>query len=94
MPLIKSAISEIRKDKKKTARNRIRKEKMHASVKAVEKLAKSGVAEKISEAVKTAYKAIDKAAKKNLIHKKTAARRKSKMAKLAKISSAKKPAAS
>jgi len=94
MPLIKSAINEIRKDKKKTARNRIRKEKMHASIKTVEKLAKSGVAEKISKAVKTAYKAIDKAAKRNLIHKKTAARRKSKVAKLVKISSAKKPASS
>ncbi|MCK5472044.1 30S ribosomal protein S20 [Candidatus Gracilibacteria bacterium] len=94
MPLIKSAISEIRKDKKKTARNRIRKERMHTSIKIIEKLAKSGVTEKISEAVKTAYKAIDKAAKRNLIHKKTAARRKSGVAKLAKISSAKKPAAS
>lgn len=94
MPLIKSAINEMRKDKKKTARNRIRKEKMRASIKTVAKLAKSGAVEKISEAVTAAYKAIDKAAKRNLIHKKTAARRKSRVAKMAKISSAKKPVAS
>ncbi|MFH1546078.1 MAG: 30S ribosomal protein S20 [Patescibacteria group bacterium] len=90
MPLIKSAINEMRKDKKKTARNRIRKEKMHTSIKIVEKLVKSKeAAGKISEAVKTAYQAIDKAAKKNLIHKKTAARRKSGVAKLAKAAAGK-----
>lgn len=86
MPIIKSAIKEVRKDKKKTARNRIRKEKMHDSIKAVEKVVKEkGAAEKISDALKTAYKAIDKAAKRNLLHKKTAARRKSKVAKMAKF---------
>jgi len=85
MPLIKSAINEMRKDRKKTARNRIRKERMHDSIKTVERLGKSeNAAEKISAAVTAAYKAIDKAAKKNLIHKKTAARRKSKVAKVAK----------
>ena len=85
MPIIKSAIKEMRKDKKKTARNRLRKEKMHDSIKAVEKITKEkGAAEKISEALSAAYKAIDKAAKRNLLHKKTAARRKSKVAKMAK----------
>jgi small subunit ribosomal protein S20 len=85
MPLIKSAIKEMRKDKKKTARNRMRKEKMHDSIKAVEKLVKSkSPIEKITSAIKSAYKAIDKAAKRNLLHKKTASRRKSKVAKMAK----------
>lgn len=90
MPLIKSAINEVRKDRKKTARNRLQKDRMRASIKSVEKLAKAkDGAEKLTEAVKTAYKAIDKAAKKNLLHKKTAARRKSKVAKLAKLASKK-----
>ena len=85
MPLIKSAINEVRKDRKKTPRNRVQKEKMHDSIKSVEKLAKDkDGAAKLGEAVKAAYKSIDKAAKKNLLHKKTAARRKSGVAKLAK----------
>ena len=40
MPLIKSAIKEMRKDKRKTARNRLRKENMHDAIKHVEKLSK------------------------------------------------------
>lgn len=85
MPLIKSAIKAMRKDRKKTARNRVQKDKMHDSIKTVEKLSKAKEsAEKLVEAVKAAYKTIDKAAKKNLLHKKTAARRKSKVAKMAK----------
>lgn len=85
MPLIKSAIKAMRKDRKKTARNRLQKDKMHDSIKAVEKLSKAkDSVEKLVAAVKAAYKTIDKAAKKNLLHKKTAARRKSKVAKLAK----------
>jgi small subunit ribosomal protein S20 len=85
MPIIKSAINEMRKDKKKTARNRMRREKMHDAIKTIEKLVREkGAVEKITVALKSAYKAIDKAAKKNLLHKKTAARRKAKVAKLAK----------
>ncbi len=89
MPLIKSAINEMRKDKKKTAQNRIRKEKMRASIKAVAKLVKEKTTDKIPDAVKTAYKAIDKATKQNLLHKKTAARRKSGVARLAKTTTGK-----
>ena len=90
MPLIKSAIKKMRQDKKKTSRNRIQKEKLHDSVKAIEKLAKTGAADKLPDALKAAYQAIDKAAKKNLIHKKTAARRKSNVAKLVKATVGKK----
>ena len=84
MPLLKSAINEMRKDRKKTARNRLQKENMHATIKAVEKLAKAKDTEKIGAAVNAAYKAIDKSTKRNLLHKKTAARRKAGVAKLAK----------
>jgi len=90
MPLLKSAIKEMRKDKKKTSRNRIRKEKMHGSIKTLMKLAKEKSVDKIPEALKAAYKAIDKATKRNLLHKKTAARRKAKVAKLAKSAAGKK----
>ncbi|MCF7846094.1 MAG: 30S ribosomal protein S20 [Candidatus Peribacteraceae bacterium] len=84
MPLLQSAIKEMRKDRKKTARNRVQKDKMHAAIKSVERLAKANESAKLGEAVKAAYKAIDKSAKRNLLHKKTAARRKSGVAKLAK----------
>ena len=84
MPLLKSALKAMRRDRKKTARNRVQKDKMHASIKLVEKLAKAKDAAKLGEALKSAYKTIDKAAKKNLLHKKTAARRKSQVAKMAK----------
>ncbi|MFH0834080.1 MAG: 30S ribosomal protein S20 [Patescibacteria group bacterium] len=84
MPLLKSALKAMRRDRKKTARNRVQKNKMHDSIKLVEKLAKAKDTAKIGEALKSAYKTIDKAAKRNLLHKKTAARRKSQVAKMAK----------
>lgn len=73
----------MRKDKKNTARNRMQKEKMHDAIQAV----KTAVAKKesnIGEALKSAYKAIDKAVKRNLLHPKTGNRRKSQVAKAAK----------
>ena len=78
----------MRKDKKKTARNRMQKEKMHTAIKAVETAAAAKDA-KIGDAVKAAYKAIDKAVKRNLLHAKTGSRRKSKVAKLAKTAAKK-----
>ncbi len=89
MPLIKSAINEMRKDKKKTSRNRVRKEQMQAAIKAVAKLTKEKDATGIPEAVKKAQKAIDKATKRNLLHKKTASRRKAQVVKLAKAATKK-----
>ncbi|MFH1375363.1 MAG: 30S ribosomal protein S20 [Patescibacteria group bacterium] len=85
MPLIKSAKKKMRQDHKRTARNRLRKGKIHAAIKAVENAVKKKEgADKMGAALIRAYKAIDKAVKRNLIHKKTGSRRKSRVARLAK----------
>lgn len=87
----------MRQDRKHTARNRLRKDKMHAAIKAVGSIVKKcESADKVSAALIRAYKTIDKAVKRNLIHQKTGSRRKSRVAKLAKTAatSAKKAQAS
>lgn len=75
MPIIKSAIKKVRKDKVRTARNK----KRALSVKAALKTTRRNPVEKNLTA---AYSALDKAAKVNLIHKKKASRLKSRLAKL------------
>lgn len=75
MPNIKSAKKKVKQDKKRTARN----ESYLRSVKNLMKsLFSGGKAD-----VKKAYSAIDKAAKKKVIHKNRAARLKSRVSKLA-----------
>ncbi len=80
MPNIKSAIKRVKVSKVKTLKNTIRK----SALKTVIKKAKTSIASNDTSAAqsfKDAVKAIDKAAAKNLIHKNTAARRKSQLAK-------------
>lgn len=80
MPNIKSAIKRVKVSKAKTLKNTMRK----SALKTVIKKAKTSIASKDSSATvsfKEAVQAIDKAAAKNLIHKNTAARRKSRLAK-------------
>jgi small subunit ribosomal protein S20 len=75
MPVIKQAIKKVRQDKRKTAMNLLRKT---AYKKAVHEFRK-----KPSAAGLTAvYKALDKAAKGNVIHKNKASRLKSRLSKL------------
>lgn len=82
MPIIKSAQKKLRQDKKRTERNLLAKKSYRSAVKAVTKLAESG--KKVADtAVQSAYKGIDKAAKKHLIHPNRAARLKSRVSKLA-----------
>lgn len=92
MPIIKSAIKEVRSDRRKTDRNRRQRARLHNAIRKVEDLknAKKEAVGKISEALKKAYKAIDKAVKKNLLHANTAARRKSRLSKIAKAVATKK----
>lgn len=75
MPVIKQAIKKVRQDKRKTAFNVLRKS---AYKRAVATLRKAPTA----EALKVAYKALDKAAKTNVIHKNKASRLKSRLSKL------------
>ena len=80
MPLLKSALKKMRKDKTRTARN----EKRRNALKRVLKTAKKAPAKK---ALSTAFSGLDKAVKVNLIHRNKAARLKSRLAKLLTTSS-------
>lgn len=80
MPNIKSAIKRVTVTETKTLKNTIHK----SALKTVIKKSKEAIAAKsdsATELLNVAAKAIDKAAAKNLIHKNTAARKKSRMAK-------------
>ncbi|MDO8618491.1 MAG: 30S ribosomal protein S20 [Candidatus Daviesbacteria bacterium] len=75
MPIIKSAIKKVRKDKLRTARNK----KRELSVKSLLKKARISKSPKDLQAV---FSALDKAAKVKLIHPNKSARLKSRLSKL------------
>ncbi len=80
LPNIKSAIKRVSVTKVKTAKNVTKKSALKTAVKkSKDAIAKSDAG--AAEAFKSAVTTLDKAAAKNLIHKNTAARRKSRMAK-------------
>lgn len=83
MPNIKSAKKRMRQTIKRTARNRIRKEKLKKAIKAFRATLAEGKPEVAAEGIKTVTKAIDKATVKGILHKNTANRRKSRLAKAA-----------
>lgn len=72
MPLIKSAIKKVRKDKVRTARNRKREQGLKSLIK------KSRIS-KSSKDLQAVFSALDKAAKVKLIHPNKAARLKSRL---------------
>jgi small subunit ribosomal protein S20 len=82
MPLIKSAIKKLRQDKRKTKVNATYKKKYKEATKEALKAPSTKGASK-------AYAALDKAAKKGIIHKHKAARLKSQAAKAVKKSKSK-----
>lgn len=75
MPVIKSAIKKVRKDKIRTARNK----KRELNLKSLIKKART---EKSVKNLKNAFSALDKAAKVHLIHPNKAARLKSRLSKV------------
>ncbi len=79
MPIIKSAKKKMRKDLKKKAGNKAHEQKLLKSVKAVFK----GKGDGLKDLVSKAQSAIDKAAKKNIIHKNKARRLKARVSKTA-----------
>ena len=84
MPIIKSAKKALRVSFRKKSVNDRRKSALKNAIKKIEKLVK---ADKKVEAIKVlslAYKAIDKAAKKGVIKKNNASRKKSRLARLLK----------
>ena len=81
-----SAKKRDRQNLKRRARNRWRKEKVKTAVRGFEEAVTSGDKAKSAEALKTAVKTLDKVAAKGTIHKNTASRKKSRLAKrLAKL---------
>lgn len=74
MPIIKSAIKKVRKDKIRTERNRAKKSVIHT-------LLKKARSEKSLDNLSKAFSALDKAVKTNLIHRNKAARLKSRLTK-------------
>ena len=74
MPIIKSAIKKLRKDRKRTVLNKAKKENLKA-------LIKKARVNKTPENLRAVFSALDKAAKVNLIHKNKAARLKSRLSK-------------
>ena len=82
MPNIKSAIKRVRTNELANARNAKTKSAMRSSVKKAE-LASTNKDENAVATVKAAIKQVEKAASKGLIHKNTAARKKSRLMKQA-----------
>ncbi len=82
MPILKSSIKAARQNLVRHARRLPFKTGMKTQIRKLQDLVKEG---KVADAVKVlpmAYKSIDMAAKKNIIHPKTAAKKKSSLAKL------------
>ncbi|HSJ38092.1 MAG TPA: 30S ribosomal protein S20 [Planococcus sp. (in: firmicutes)] len=82
MPNIKSAIKRVRTNESANARNVKAKSAMRSSVKKAE-LASTNQDENAGASVKAAIKQVEKAASKGLIHRNTAARKKSRLMKQA-----------
>lgn len=74
MPIIRSAIKKLRKDKVRTARNKKKKDNLKSLIKKVR-------VNKTPENLRAVFSALDKAAKVNLIHKNKASRLKSRLSK-------------
>jgi small subunit ribosomal protein S20 len=82
MPITTSAKKALRGSIKKRDLNDARRAAMQKAAKAVKKLVATGKTAEAKEALALAYKAVDKAAKRGLLKRNTAARRKSQLARL------------
>ena len=79
MPQIKSAIKRMRTSAKAEIRNYQTRSKVHTAVKKVRDLVQGGDLKGAQAALPQAYRALDTAAKKHVIHHNNAARRKSRL---------------
>ncbi len=82
MPLIKSAIKRMKQSRVRQKRNEGTKIGYKKAMRAVVDSVKDKKPKEAKEALKKAYKVIDTATKKNILHKNNAARKKSRMSKL------------
>lgn len=79
MPITTSAAKALRSSLRKRAMNVRRKDTLTGAVKEVKKLALAGKVQEAEKKLSLAYKAIDKAAKRGIIKRNTAARKKSRL---------------
>ncbi len=91
MPIIKSAKKRVKVTKKATVRNAKTRRSLREALKTFNAALKTGKTDSISKTKSSAEQAIDKAAKKNVIHKNKAARKKQQLAKAAKNTTVSKP---
>lgn len=82
MPLIKSAIKRMKQNRVRQERRKPVKTYMKTMIRKMEDAANAGKKDDLTKMLPETYKAIDMAAKQRIIHKRTAARKKSHMAKL------------
>ena len=83
MPIIKSAKKAVRSSLRKKTLNDMRKKTMKEITKKIEKVSKADKKE-AAKMLSSAYQAIDKAAKRGVIKKNTAARKKARLTRLVK----------
>lgn len=81
MPIIKSAKKALRQSKRRNEGNVVYKNKVHKTKKIIQKSIVAKEADKAKTDLKAFYKIVDKAAKRNVIHKNKANRLKSRLAK-------------
>ncbi len=81
MPITKSAQKALRQNKKRRIKNILRKKKIRGLVKEANSFVENKEGGKAKELIPQIYKALDKAAKRGVIKKGTANRRKSRIAK-------------
>jgi len=81
VPNLASAKKRLRQNAKQRARNRWRKGQVRQVLRQFDEALESGNKAKAAEQLKVVYKSLDKVAAKGVIHKRTAARRKSRLAK-------------
>ena len=79
MPRIKSAKKRMRQTKTRTARNKAARSELRTAIK---KVRAAGSPEEATQALRDAESAIDRAGRKNILHRNTAARTKSRLSKM------------
>lgn len=84
MPIIKAQKKSVRQSAKRRVFNDRRRRAMRSIVKEIKELVKGKDAPKANELLPSAYKAIDKAAKRGVIKPNTAARKKSQLSRIIK----------
>jgi small subunit ribosomal protein S20 len=81
LPNIKSAIKRVKVTKTKTLRNKVKKSALKTSIKLCKESISKSDSSTNNDILKKTMKTLDKAAAKNLLHKNTVARKKSKLVK-------------